>query len=122
MALGYDRYCSRNVFRSQLEVIYFFLDSKFSSYDSYTSNHINVRMMPVPLHAPAVAAQCGHLHVLQWLQAHHCRMVDTACSRAASGSHLEVLNWLHCENVSTASKWEKSAERAARYGHLDVLN
>ncbi len=40
------------------------------------------------------AAGRGHVHVLQWLQAHGCKIVDDRVfSRAASGGHLEVLKW-----------------------------
>ena len=41
----------------------------------------------------ALAAEGGHLAVLQWARAHHCPWDAATCYAAASGGHLDVLQW-----------------------------
>eukprot|EP00230_Micromonas_polaris_P008967 CAMPEP_0117645366 /NCGR_PEP_ID=MMETSP0802-20121206/11508_1 /TAXON_ID=38833 /ORGANISM="Micromonas sp., Strain CCMP2099" /LENGTH=190 /DNA_ID=CAMNT_0005450733 /DNA_START=85 /DNA_END=655 /DNA_ORIENTATION=+ len=42
-----------------------------------------------------VAAEGGHLEVLQWARATGCPWDEETCEYAAGGRHLEVLQWAH---------------------------
>jgi hypothetical protein len=40
-----------------------------------------------------IAAEGGHLPVLQWLRAHHCPWDARTCEMAGAAGHLDVLIW-----------------------------
>ena len=42
-----------------------------------------------------MAAEGGHLEVLQWARANGCPWDEWTCHNAAAGGHLEVLRWAH---------------------------
>jgi hypothetical protein len=41
-----------------------------------------------------MAAEGGHLEVLQWARTNGCDWDESTCYAAAEGGHLEVLQWL----------------------------
>lgn len=66
----------------------------------------------------ACAADCGHLHALQWLKRNGFTLGITACTAAAEGGHLEVLKWLHEQGCP----WDKyTCTTAAVHGNLNIL-
>ncbi len=92
-----------------------------------------------------VAAEGGHLKVLQWARSQGCPWDGQTCAMAARGGHLEVLQWLRtqgcpwnewtgknaaCRGHLKMLKWARSqgcpwdettCDQAARGGHLEVL-
>ena len=72
--------------------------------------------VPVGGKGVCVAAQEGHLEVLQWAREHDCPWDAMTCK--AQGGHLEVLQWArehHCP-----WDWNTSAI-AAKHRHLEVM-
>jgi hypothetical protein len=67
----------------------------------------------------AVAAQKGHLEVLQWARANGCPWDKETCRLAAMGGHLEVLLWLRANDCP----WNKQQCMlvATEGQHLDVM-
>eukprot|EP00611_Tribonema_gayanum_P027248 TRINITY_DN6676_c0_g1_i1.p1 TRINITY_DN6676_c0_g1~~TRINITY_DN6676_c0_g1_i1.p1 ORF type:complete len:161 (-),score=27.16 TRINITY_DN6676_c0_g1_i1:34-516(-) len=49
--------------------------------------------MPLRLEHAWLAAERGHLHMLQWLRQNNCPWDRLTCSSAAENGHLEVLQW-----------------------------
>ena len=65
-----------------------------------------------------VAAQDGHLEVLQWLIDHEAPMNEGTCARAAEGGSLAALKMLREHDCA----WDHTTcEFAASEGHLDIL-
>ena len=65
-----------------------------------------------------LAAQAGHLGVLQWARKHGCRWGEKTCAHAAWGGHLDVLQWAR----EHGCPWDESTcAYAADGGHLEVL-
>ena len=67
----------------------------------------------------AVAAQKGHLEVLQWAHTNGCPWDKETCRLAAMGGHLEVLLWLRANDCP----WNKQQCMlfATEGQHLDVM-
>jgi len=64
------------------------------------------------------AAGSGHLPILQWARARGCAWTNWTCRRAAEGGHLAVLQWARANGCP----WdEETCSSAAAGGHLDVL-
>lgn len=71
-----------------------------------------------PLTFASVAAEQGHLGVLQWGWNNGCTRNESTCAAAARGGHLDVLQWLHEEGCA----WDAlTCCFAAGKGHLRVL-
>ncbi|KAG1693008.1 hypothetical protein DVH05_024044 [Phytophthora capsici] len=68
-----------------------------------------------------IAAQQGHLDILQWLSEFHAdRMYwDNVLGYAAAGGHLPAVKWLHIHRQDKCST--KAMNSAAYHGHLDVV-
>ena len=69
-----------------------------------------------------VAAEGGHLNILEWLHTEYDQLragySRVLCANAAYGGQLEVIKWLHEKGYG----WSSTAcECAAQYGHLEVL-
>ena len=60
----------------------------------------------------------GHLEVLKkkYLKENHCPWDESTCEKAAKGGHLDVLEYLH-ENDCPWDEW--TCWHAARGGHLE---
>ncbi len=66
------------------------------------------------------AAQHGHLHLLQWLQAQGYKSDErSVCATAARGGQLELLKWARTNNFKMDML--NVCESAAIGGHLEVL-
>ena len=66
----------------------------------------------------AIAAEGGHLKLLQWARANGCLWGKYTCASAAFGGHLEVLQWAHANGCP----WNGlTCSDAAQGGHLEVL-
>ena len=64
------------------------------------------------------AASRGHLAVLQWARHHGCTWDEDTCARAAGGGHLAVLQWAYKNNCP----WSGSTIlEAALRNHLHIL-
>jgi hypothetical protein len=51
------------------------------------------------------------LHVSQWAREHHCQWNEVTPALAAEGGHLEVLQWVRA-NDATGEAWDKDLVRA----------
>ena len=51
----------------------------------------------------AIAAEGGHLEVLQWLRANGCPWDEKTCSMSAEGGHLDVLQWARANGCTEAA-------------------
>jgi hypothetical protein len=65
------------------------------------------------------AAECGHLHICQYLHAEQCPWGTEACADAAFGGHLSTLRWLHEQGCPWGLQSVRST--AAFGGHLEVM-
>ncbi|KAG5189319.1 hypothetical protein JKP88DRAFT_353151 [Tribonema minus] len=64
------------------------------------------------------AAGKGHLELLQWARANECPWNEQTCSCAAAGGHLELLQWAR----ANAYPWDvETCSCAAAGGHLGLL-
>lgn len=65
-----------------------------------------------------LAANYGHLEVLQWAVSQGCPLNKWTCTYAASSGHLEILRWARSQNCP----WDEwTCAFAAQNGHLEVL-
>jgi hypothetical protein len=92
--------CKKPPYRTQLEAV---IDSKTCNRDDELCSELAFR---------------GHLKLLQWARANHCRWDWTTCAMAARGGHLEVLQWVNAERCQMR---EGTCQSAASNGHLEVL-
>ena len=66
----------------------------------------------------SMAANGGHLEVLQWAHDNGCPLDALTCKYAAMGGHLEMMQWLRANGCP----WDhRTCTNAAEGGHLEVL-
>ena len=74
---------------------------------------------PWNLHACTLAARNGHLHVMQWARTTHgCEWSHIACETAARNAQLHILQWAHESGYQLSVR---VCAAAAENGHLHVL-
>jgi hypothetical protein len=49
--------------------------------------------MKMDMHWMSIAAENGHLNVLQWARAHGCEWGTTTCRRAAKKGQYDIVEW-----------------------------
>ena len=66
----------------------------------------------------SIAAEYGHLEILQWLLVVGCPVDEDTCPIAARSGHIAVLQWARKNHMS----WDNfTCEQAAAGGHLEVV-
>nr|WIL04766.1 ankyrin repeat-containing protein [Cedratvirus duvanny] len=73
---------------------------------------------PWDLSICTIAAKNGHLEVLQWARANGCPWNEGTCTYAAGNGHLEVLQWARANGCPWNSN---TCSHAALNGHLEIL-
>ncbi|PRP86844.1 hypothetical protein PROFUN_05061 [Planoprotostelium fungivorum] len=64
------------------------------------------------------AAYYGHFHVIKWARENDCPWQESACSNAAAGGHLDILQWLRDKGCP----WDSLVTvNAACAGRIDIL-
>ena len=71
--------------------------------------------LPVGLVDAGMAAEGGHLEVLQWAVEHNCPWDSDTCSFAAGAGRLEVLQWVR-QHDATGEAWDEDCVRANAAG------
>ena len=91
---------------------------------AYEQHAIRWRMHLKPETAASIAAECGHIHILDWMYNQnallpHLRGVDV-CMGAARGGQLETLKWLRAQ--LPPAPWDEDVfQSAIARGHLHIL-
>jgi hypothetical protein len=73
-----------------------------------------------------LAAQNGHLHILEYALKYYstCVIDENVLRATASAGHLPVLQWIHRHYRGNPSSWNVQAlfRNALKYGHIEILN
>lgn len=96
---------------------------EYDETSEHYSPEYNLSPWPIsdPLYPIDLAAERGHLNVIEFLNRHRKEKVSTyAMDKAAANGHLHVLRWLHKYRQSGCT--EKAVRQAAAKGHCDVLD
>ncbi|RHY29762.1 hypothetical protein DYB32_005919 [Aphanomyces invadans] len=82
--------------------------------------HADETVTAFPKHCMQYAAACGHLGIVQFLDAYRPEACGgPAMNAAAEFGQLRVLKWLHTHRDEGCNTWAMDA--AAKYGHLAVV-